>query len=250
MCYLRKNNMQTIGIFFRSCLFSVVMIVATVFYSFFCVLMKPAPAKCRYAVIKCWMTAMVASAKYICGIKYQVCGLENIPKENGIIFSKHQSTWETFYLPLLFNEPTIILKKELLRIPFFGWGLSLLDPIAIDRKNTRSALDQIIEQGRARLRQGRFILCFPEGARVKPGEVVRYKIGGGRLAEATRALVTPVAHNAGECWPRKGFMKKPGTIHVVIGPSIDTRHKTATDILMEAQTWIEATMRDISKNTP
>lgn len=232
--------------FIRSCLFSIIMITVTFFYSFLCVLAKPLPQDFRYKMITCWTNFMVWSVKITCGIKYELRGKENIPSEPGIIFSKHQSTWETFYLPGVFHQPTIILKKELLKIPFFGWGLSIIDPIAIDRSQKRNALDQIIDQGKKYLAQGRFILCFPEGSRVKPGEVVKYKIGGGRLAEATRAQVIPVAHNAGEFWPRKGFLKKSGTVTVVIGPAIDTHDKTATDILIEAQAWIESTMREIS----
>lgn len=238
--------MKTIFIFIRSLIFSLIFSTITFFYSFLCVLAKPAPQRFRYKMITCWTGFMVWLAKVICGIKYELQGKENIPKENGIIFSKHQSTWETFYLTTVFDQPTIILKKELLRIPFFGWGLAIIDPIAIDRSQKRSALDQIITQGKKYLREGRYILCFPEGSRVKPGEVVKYKIGGGRLAEATCAPVIPVAHNAGEFWPRKGFMKIPGTVKVVIGPAIDTHNKSATDILIEAQTWIESTMREIS----
>jgi 1-acyl-sn-glycerol-3-phosphate acyltransferase len=225
--------------FIRSLAFTIVMCTVTFFYSFLCVLAKPLPAPFRYRMITAWTSFIIASAKHLCGIHYQVKGMENIPKDNAIIFSKHQSTWETFLLPILFHQPTIILKKELLRIPFFGWGLSILDPIAIDRNNKKSALEQMIQQGKASLEQGRFILCFPEGTRTQPGEKVKYKLGAAKLAEATKAKVIPVAHNAGTLWPKKGFMKKAGTITVSIGPCIDTTRKTPIEIMDEARTWVE-----------
>lgn len=231
--------MKKIITFFRSLAFTIVMSLATFFYSFLCLLVKPFPSQCRYTTITLWTRFIIASAKYICGIQYKVIGLDNIPKDNGIIFAKHQSTWETFFLPIIFHQPTIILKKELLKIPFFGWGLSLLDPIAIDRNDRKSALEQIIQQGKQCLAKGRFILCFPEGTRTKPGQKVKYKIGAAKLAEATKANVIPVAHNAGTIWPKKGFMKYPGTITVVIGKSISSADKAALEILAEAQDWIE-----------
>lgn len=231
--------MKTIITFFRSLIFTLVMSLATFFYSFFCLLAKPLPSNTRYQIITLWTRFIIASAKYICGIHYHISGLDNIPKDNGIIFAKHQSTWETFFLPNIFHQPTIILKKELLQIPFFGWGLSLLDPIAIDRNDTKSALEQMIQQGSRCLEKGRFILCFPEGTRTKPGQKVKYKIGAAKLAEATKANVIPVAHNAGTIWPKKGFMKYPGVISVVIGKMITTDNKTAAEIMATAEQWIE-----------
>jgi len=235
-------------IFVRSLLFTIVMSSATFLYSFLCLLAKPLSANFRYGMITAWTRFIIASAKWICKIDYEVIGLENIPQKNGIIFSKHQSTWETFFLPIIFHQPTIILKKELLRIPFFGWGLSLLDPIAIDRKDRKSAMDQIIQQGKSKLAKGRFILCFPEGTRTKPFEKIKYKMGAARLAEATQADVIPVAHNAGLYWPRKGFLKKPGKITVVIGKPFSTSNQSAADILQQAQQWIEEQVDAISNS--
>lgn len=138
------------------------------------------------------------------------------------------------------------MKKELLSVPFFGWATRLMEPIALDRKAGRKAVDQLIEQGRDRLEKGRWVMIFPEGTRIPPGKKGRYKIGGASLAEATGYPVIPVAHNSGEYWPRRGFIKKPGTIQVRIGKPIETTNKTAQQILQEAEAWIEAQMKIIS----
>jgi len=135
-----------------------------------------------------------------------------------------------------------VLKRELLLVPFFGWGLALLDPIAIDRGAGRKAVQQIIEQGRQRLESGRWVVVFPEGTRMAAGHHRRFGIGGAALAAGTGHPVVPVAHNAGHYWPRRGFLKKPGTIHVVIGPVIESRGKTAEQINRLAETWISETM--------
>jgi 1-acyl-sn-glycerol-3-phosphate acyltransferase len=181
--------------------------------------------------------------KKLCYIHYAVEGLENIPKEQvGIVLSKHQSTWETFFLPLIFHNPAIILKQELLWIPFFGWGLASTDPISINRSAKSSAMQQIITKGKKSLAAGRWVLVFPEGTRVAPGVVGHYKLGGARLATATGYPVIPVAHNAGHCWPRRRFIKRPGTIRLVIGPLIESEGRTADEVLKLAKGWIEATM--------
>jgi 1-acyl-sn-glycerol-3-phosphate acyltransferase len=229
--------------FIRSLLFSLIMILATFFYSFFCVLAIPLPYGFRYRMIASWTGFIVLTAKWICGIRYRVEGLENIPDDAAIIFSKHQSTWETFFLPTLFDHLTIILKKELLKIPFFGWGLSIIDPIAIDRSDKRGAMGQILKQGSERLAMGRKVLFFPEGTRIAPGQAGQYKIGGARLAEKTGVCVIPVAHNAGKFWPRRGFIKKAGVIQVLIGPPIQAVNKDAATILAEAKRWIESSMQ-------
>lgn len=222
------------------------MPTAAFFYSFICIAAYPLPFKYRYTLITRWTGAMIWLLKVICHIDYHVEGLENIPKtRNGIIFSKHQSAWETFFLPTLFHEAAIILKRELLWVPFFGWGLATINPIAINRKNSHSAMEQIINQGKNYLSKGRWILVFPEGTRVAPGKAGKYRIGGARLAAQTSYPVIPVAHNAGRFWTRRTFIKKPGTIHVVIGPLIETKNKLPEDILKEAKSWIENTMKKI-----
>ncbi len=240
---------NNIFLFLRSLLFSIYMAAGTFFYSFLCIFARPFPFRFRYAMIVKFTGAMVKGLKIICGVNYKIEGLENIPKnKNGIVMSKHQSTWETFFLPTIFPHSAIILKRELLWIPFFGWGLANIDPIAIDRKNKSSAMNQIIAKGKKCLDEGRWILVFPEGTRIPPGHIGNYKMGGARLAVETNYPIIPVAHNAGNFWRRRGFLKYPGTIHVIIGPLIETQNKKPEDVLAEVKSWIEGKMNQI--NTP
>lgn len=234
--------------FIRSLIFVIFLPTVTIFYSFFSICMFPFPLRYRYAVIMAWTSMMVWMLKKVCHVDYHVRGLENIPQNrNGIILSKHQSTWETFFLPTLFHQSAIILKRELLWVPFFGWGLATIEPIAINRKDGTSAMDQIIAKGRKCLEAGRFILVFPEGTRITPGQVGKYRLGGARLATTTGYPIIPVAHNAGRFWPKRGFMKKPGVIQVVIGPLIETKDRTPEAVLEEAKQWIESTVLEIDK---
>jgi 1-acyl-sn-glycerol-3-phosphate acyltransferase len=228
MSWLNKINL-----FIRSSFFSLLMLITTILYSFICIAASP------FAIL--WLL------KIICHIDYKIKGLENIPKNrSGIVLSKHQSTWETFFLQGLFHQAAIILKRELLWVPFFGWGLATIDPIAIDRNNTNSAMNQIITKGRKCLEAGRWILVFPEGTRIPPGKIGKYRIGGARLATETGYPVIPIAHNAGYFWPKRSFIKTPGTIHVVIGPLIETKNRSAEEVLADAKNWIEDTMINLS----
>ena len=184
--------------------------------------------------------------KSICGLDFQVDGLENIPSNNTIVLSKHQSAWETIALRcILPPEQTWVLKQELMWIPIFGWALAAAQPIAIDRKSGRRAAGQIIEQGSKRLKQGRTVVIFPEGTRVAPGNRKKYGIGGGLLAEKTGYPVLPIAHNAGVFWRRRGIKKFPGTIQVVIGPVINTNGLSAIEINKRAEQWIENTLSQL-----
>ena len=204
------------------------------------------PLHIRHRFIRAYMRVYFFMLKFICHIDYKVEGMENIPSNrNGIVLSKHQSTWETFFLPLLFHDPAVIVKRELLWIPFFGWGLAASDPISIDRNNKSSAMQQVIEKGRRCLESGRWILLFPEGTRVPSGTIGHYRLGGARLAVATGYPVVPVAHNAGRFWPRRKFIKRPGTVHVVIGPLIETQGLEPEQVLELTKNWIEGTMTRI-----
>jgi 1-acyl-sn-glycerol-3-phosphate acyltransferase len=192
------------------------------------------------------MRAYFFMLKHVCLIDYQVEGRENIPQDrNGIIMCKHQSTWETFFLPLFFDTPAALAKKELAWIPFFGWGLAVTEPIFIDRKNKKTAMQQILEKGKKCLSQGRWIMVFPEGTRIPYGEVGHYKLGGARLASSTGYPVLPIAHNAGRYWPKRKFIKKPGTVKVIIGPLIETQGRSAEEVLALTKAWIESTMAHI-----
>jgi 1-acyl-sn-glycerol-3-phosphate acyltransferase len=176
----------------------------------------------------------------ICGVNYVVTGRENIPAtdQTYIIMANHQSTWETLAFASIFGRITWVLKRELLRIPFFGWGLMTTNPIAIDRKAGRSAIEQVKRQGKERLDKGINIVIFPEGTRVAAGSVGNYKKGGMMLAKYANVDVLPVAHNAGDCWPRHSFVKTPGTIYVHIGKLIETSDLNEEELLTSVKSWI------------
>ncbi len=240
---MHKQSYSNLNLFIRSLIFSIYSVVSIIIYSLLVVCAFPFPLKTRHAMIRAFLSFYMKVLRFICHIDYQVEGLEHLPKGNvGVVLSKHQSTWETFFLPIIFHNPAVILKKELLWVPFFGWGLALAGPIAIDRSDKTSAMQQIIRKGKKNLEAGRWILVFPEGTRVPAGKVGHYKLGGARLAAATGYPVVPVAHNAGRFWPRRQFIKRPGTIRVVIGPLIESHGRTPEEILALAKEWIESTV--------
>lgn len=241
MSFLRKANLLT-----RAILFILSQLIIIIPYSFLCIAALILPLSVRYAMVTWWTRVMIWLLKHICLLEYKVEGLENIPKKrNGIVLSKHQSTWETFYLPSFFHQAAIIVKRELMWIPFFGWGLLAINPISINRSDKASAMDQILKKGKKALDSGRWILVFPEGTRMKPGVVGNYRPGGAKLAVQTGYPVIPVAHNAGYYWPKGRLIKIPGTIKVVIGPLIETQGRTAEEVTREAKEWIETTVKKI-----
>jgi 1-acyl-sn-glycerol-3-phosphate acyltransferase len=192
------------------------------------------------------MSEIIYLAKIICGIQYVIVGQENINGlNNAIILSKHQSAWETIFLAAYFDQAAMIIKQELLYIPFFGWGLALLKPIAIKRQQGKAALQQLLRQGGKFLQQGRWIIVFPEGTRVVPGAVGHYHIGGAKLAVSSGYPIIPVAHNAGSCWQKRQFIKQPGLIKLVFGPAIYPQDHSAAELLAMAKDWIETTMRTL-----
>lgn len=238
--------MYKINLFIRSFIFSSYTCISAILWSFVCSASFFLPLSYRYKLVSLWTDSVIKALKLICHVNYHVTGWDNIPKnQNGIILCKHQSTWETFFLPGQFNELAIILKRELLWIPFFGWGLAQIDPIAINRSKASNAMGQIINKGKKYLAAGRWILVFPEGTRIATGKVGKYRLGGTRLAVTTGYPILPIAHNAGVFWPRKGFIKKPGTVQVVIGPLIETQNRTPEEVLAEAKNWIESTMKKL-----
>ena len=235
-------------LFLRSFLFYIGMILAVVVFSFIALFILILPFRQRYQVMVQWGNFIIWWLKKTCQLDYQVQGLENIPTTAAIVLSKHQSTWETIVFQKIFPIQIWLLKRELLKIPFFGWSLATLQPIAIERNNPRQSLQQLIKQGKQRLAQGSWIIIYPEGTRVKPGEKKRYAIGGAMLAAHSGYPVVPVAHNSGEFWPVNRFIKQPGTIKVVIGPVIDSKGKTAKEINRLAEEWIEGKMQKLSIN--
>lgn len=230
----------------RSSAFSIVFVCTIPIFALLTLLCFPFPFKVRYYVASRWARLNLWWLSRSCGVRYRVTGLEHIPRETAIIFCKHQSTWETLALQAIFPPQVWVLKRELLWLPFFGWALAMLGSIAINRKAGRKAIEQLVTQGRERLEDGRWVVVFPEGTRIAPGSKGRYRIGGAVLAEQSGHPIVPVAHNAGEFWPKRGFLKRPGEIQVVIGPAIQSQGRTAAEILKQAETWIEDTMVQIS----
>lgn len=226
----------------RSLLFAAFQFLITPVFAVIALLTFPLPALVRYRIITVWTRWVMWASRAICGIRYRVLGAENIPGEPCIILAKHQSAWETMAFQLIFPPQVWVLKKELLRVPFFGWGLAMLSPIAIDRSSRRQALQQLVEQGRERLAAGFCIVIFPEGTRIPPGQRGKYRAGGARLAVETGTTVLPVAHNAGSCWGRNAFLKYPGLVTVSIGPPIIPGDQNAETLAKRVEDWIEGEM--------
>lgn len=235
-------------VYLGSSLFFLYILVSTPVVGLLILACKPLTFEIRYQIANSWINQLMAMLKLTCGLSYEVEGLENLPEQGAaIILSKHQSAWETIALRQFIHPQTAVLKKSLLQIPFGGWALSTLKPIAIDRQNQKEALKMLIDQGSARLEDGLFVLIFPEGTRVPPGAQAKFNAGGAMLAQKTGFPVIPLAHNAGEFWPRNSFLKYPGTIKVKIGPAILTADKKSKEINAEAEAWINQAMQEISK---
>jgi len=202
-----------------------------------------------FRCLRPWCNFNIWWIRVTCGVKYNLIGEENIDLENnGIILANHQSTWETMFIPTIFPPVSWVLKKELFKIPIFGWGVSLVKPIAIDRKAGFSAIEQIKIKGKERLDQGNWVCVFPEGTRVKPGEKVRYRMGGALLAQHSGYPVYPLAHNAGEFWPRHSFIKKPGTITVSIGKPFSVEGLDPDEINDKVRSWVDNEVSNMSSN--
>jgi 1-acyl-sn-glycerol-3-phosphate acyltransferase len=231
----------------RSLLFALVQAVITPVFAVIALCTFPFNPFTRYRIITAWSRLIIASARTICGIRYRLLGAENIPDKPCIVMSKHQSAWETLAFQVIFPPQVLVVKKELLRIPFFGWGLAMLSPIAIDRSVATRALKQIEEQGIERLKQGFWVIIFPEGTRMKPGTKGTYQPGGAWLAIHSDAIVLPVALNSGEFWGRKAFLKRPGTITVSIGRPIRPAGMKADELNASVETWIEQETARIAK---
>lgn len=233
-----------LSLMLRSLLFFAGQAVTSIIICLVGFFLFPFPYIVRYRFITLWSHFVIWWAKVVCGIQYQVQGKERLPKENAIILCNHQSAWETLFLQTLLPPQTWVLKKQLLAIPFFGWGLAMLEPIAIDRSKS-SSIKQLLNQGQKLLNKGRWVIIFPEGERLAPGENGKFSRSGAVLAKETGYKIVPLAHNAGICWPRNAFIKKPGTISVVIGPLLDPNALSADEIQQKAQSWIQTTMKTL-----
>jgi len=233
----------------RSTLHMVFMFVTVIPYSLLIVLVRLLGAKGDklYVIAQKWLALSVNAARVIMGIRYQIHGQDNLPvgeTSPAILLVKHQSTYETFLMPAIMPHPlAYVFKKELLYVPFFGWAIGSLDMIHIDRSQRAKAFAKVVEQGKALLAKGVWVIMFPEGTRIPRGERGSYKSGGTRLAIATGAPVIPVAVTSAKCWPRKAFIKHPGVVMVSIGKPIPSEGREADELMREVETWIEAEMQ-------
>lgn len=229
-----------------SIVFTLCLFVSVPFYGTAALLTAPLPRSWTYGVVVAWVDSMFWLLRRLCGLDYRVEGLEHLPARTSIVLMKHSSTWETLAQLRIFPRQTWVLKRELMWVPILGWVLWLLGPIAIDRRGGGGAVQQVIDQGRQRLIAGSWVVVFPEGTRVPAGQAGRYGLSGALLASAMERPVIPVAHNAGFYWPRRGWLKRPGTIHVVIGEPIETRGVEPRLVNERVQRWVEDTVARIA----
>jgi 1-acyl-sn-glycerol-3-phosphate acyltransferase len=233
-----------LSVILRSMLFAALVVTITPPYALAACLMLPLPARMRYRIVTSWSHIVIALARTVCGIRYRVDG--RAPAGGPyIVLAKHQSAWETLAFQVLLPPQVLVLKRGLLWVPFFGWGLATLSPITVKRGAPSQTLRRLLEQGKDRLAQGFWIVIFPEGTRVPPGQRVPFQGGGAWLACRTGIAVVPVAHNAGELWGRNSFLKYPGTVTVSIGEPIDCAGMKSDALNARVATWIESEMTRI-----
>ena len=219
--------------------FTLYLFLSVPVYAFLLFVALPFPRLGPYRWARAWVDSVFVMLRWLCRLDYRVEGREHLPGASSVVLMKHSSTWETLAQIQILPAQTWVLKRELLWIPIFGWALRRLNPIAIDRKGGSAAVQQVIDQGRDRLDQGLWVVIFPEGTRMPVGQTRRYGLSGALLARAAGKAVVPVAHNAGYFWPRRGWLKRPGTVSVVIGEPIATEGIEPREINERVQRWIE-----------
>lgn len=227
-------------VFIRSLIFALLQLLITPVFTLAAILSFPFHPITRYRIISGWALSVMWLLRVLCGIRMEVRGAENIPAKPAILLCKHQSAWETIALQKVFPPQVWVLKRELLWLPFFGWGLAMTSPIAIKRSDGKGAVKQLLRQGKERLEMGFCVVIFPEGTRIPYGQRGKYKVGGALLSASTGVPVVPIAHNAGKLWGRNSFMKRPGVITMSIGAAIDPAGLKAEEINRRAEDWIEA----------
>ncbi|MDO9102540.1 MAG: lysophospholipid acyltransferase family protein [Candidatus Nitrotoga sp.] len=226
-------------VFIRSLIFLLLQIVITPLFTLIAILTFPFHPITRYRIISGWALTMLWLLRVVCGIRMEVRGADNIPKKPCLVLCKHQSAWETIALQKVFPPQVWVIKRELLWLPFFGWGLAMTSPVAIKRSEGREAIKQLLRQGKERLALGFCVVIFPEGTRIPFGQRGRYKIGGALLGVSSGVPIVPVAHNAGKLWGRESFFKYPGVITMSIGAPIDPAGLKAEEINRRVEEWIE-----------
>ncbi len=231
--------------FLRSSLFALGQGISLVLFSLIGQLTRLFSFKTRYQFMKNWARFCLLWLRWTCGVRYQLHGKENIKTDQaGLILSRHESAWETLALQEIFPRQAYVLKRELLNIPFFGWGMALLNPIAIDRAAGRKALTQLVSDGKARLESGDWVVIFPEGTRMPANQLGKIHGGGALLATKAKAPVYLVAHNAGEYWAKNSFIKRPGTIDIYISPPLDVSELSASEINQKVEEWFTSHMKN------
>ena len=239
--------MQMLGsLFFTMFLFAWTFCYAI----FFVIACSMLPFERRYALVRVWSGVLLTVLKWTCRLDYRIEGAEHLPAGNHIALWKHSSSWETIAMALVFPRQVWVLKRELTWIPAVGWGIRQMHAIAIDRKSGHSAVSQVVAQGRERLAEGDWIMIFPEGTRMPPGQTRRYGVSGALLAAETGKFLVPVAHDAGRYRPRRGWRKRPGTIRLVIGPPVSAAGRDPREVNQEVQAWIESTLARLEGRTP
>ena len=233
-------------ILIRSILFQIYFFASITFFSLLIALFAWIPYRKRFVFARLWGKSMLWVGRWLCGLRYRFEGLENIPKDASVVLMKHSTIFEIYAQLVVFPPHAWVLKRELLLIPMFGWGLAAMRPIAINRRAGHTAVTQVIEQGIERLKNGIWVNIFPEGTRLPSGQTRKYGVSGAALARDAGVLIVPVAHNAGDLWARRGIRKKPGLVRFVVGPPIDASKQTPKETNVLAQTWIESKMAEIS----
>ena len=233
-------------LYLRSGLLFILTLLLALLVGLLVMITAPLPFSMSYKCAGLWNHSVTWLAKVLCGIDYQITGLENLPADgNAVVLCKHQSAWETIALYTILPPQVFVLKRELLHLPIWGWAMKVLKPIAINREKPKQALQQLISEGTARLNEGLWVIIFPEGTRAAPKEKLKFNAGGSLLAQRAGYPIIPIAHNAGHFWPRYSFLKYPGIIQIHIGSMIETNGRKASEINAEAEAWMTAEMQKI-----
>jgi 1-acyl-sn-glycerol-3-phosphate acyltransferase len=237
----------TLRIYLGSCLLFVCIFLSVTVAGVLILITTPLPFRVRYKIGSLWCWLVLWMTRFFCGLGFEIEGLENIRNiKTAIVLSNHQSAWETLALRCFLPTQSILLKRSLTWLPIWGWALACLKPVAIDRKKQRAALSSLLSKGTAALNDGLWMVIFPEGTRTAAGEVKKFSAGGALLAERSGFPVIPIAHNAGNFWPRYSFLKYPGTIRIKIGSAIETRGRKASEINTEAENWVRQAVNDLN----
>jgi 1-acyl-sn-glycerol-3-phosphate acyltransferase len=234
----------------RTVVFYLLLSSSSLIWCVFAVVLAPFMSFERryHLAIRSWCRLAIWLARVVVRIDYRIQGLENIPSRPCVILAKHQSTWETFFLSGLFEPLSQVIKRELLFVPCFGWALASIRPIAIDRDNPKTALRQLARLGHQRLKDGCWVLIFPEGTRIPVGQTGKFSRGGAALAVNAGLPVLPIAHNAGRYWPKQGWAKYPGTIEVIIGEPMYAQgegSQAIAELNCRAEAWVNARVSEL-----